>query len=92
MAIDTGGPAFANSFTAWNDQGSDGRKNPWSDGITARDYFAAKALAALILSADEDWRKEKREECPDIDEYANDAYRVADAMLRARNKEFDPCQ
>ncbi len=51
---------------------------------TLRDFIAANALPALILSADEDWRKENREECPTIDEYAIDAYRIADAMLAAQ--------
>ncbi len=54
---------------------------------TLRDFIAANALPALILSADEDWRKENREECPSIDEYAVDAYRIADAMLLARKRE-----
>ena len=61
---DTGGPAFPHSRL-----GSD------ADGMTLRDYFAAKAMQALLtrrpLSGGE---------------VAGDAYTIADAMLKARNQ------
>lgn len=51
-------------------------------GMTLRDYFAAKAMAAEIAAGKDmggmrgydGWR----------DEFAREAYRYADAMLRAR--------
>lgn len=43
-------------------------------GMTLRDYFAAKAMHALIIKDDESTNADR----------ATDAYRMADAMLRAR--------
>ena len=49
-------------------------------GITLRDYFAAKAMQAQLQTLDEypdeHWR----------DGVAMDSYRMADAMLKAREK------
>lgn len=48
------------------------------DGMDLRDYFAAKAMQALIHDAshsDGDWHLE-----------ANAAYKIADAMIKARKK------
>jgi hypothetical protein len=42
-------------------------------GMTIRDYFAAKAIPALIDAAYDD-----------LDKAAQDAYAIADAFLRAR--------
>ena len=66
----TGGPAFpgmdyANQF---------GKKNP--EGMTLRDYFAAKAMTGLLTAEI-------------VGEYSNEhvaeiSYRIADAMLKAR--------
>jgi hypothetical protein len=47
------------------------------DGITVRDYFAAKAMQALL--SDSDWRQDM-----DFKDTAFAAYRQADAMLKAR--------
>ena len=69
----TGGPAFPSAFT-----GQD-------EGMTLRDYFAAKAMQSIVLT--EHYQKM---ETPTFKyEYigtalAEDAYRVADAMLKAR--------
>jgi hypothetical protein len=46
-------------------------------GMTLRDYFAAKAMAALIAHPDSDGDKP-----PSV--FANTAYTIADAMLKAR--------
>jgi len=67
---DTGGPAFPNTseFSA-------------NDGMTLRDYFAAKAMQALITGPDvmDDHYEEE------VNEYvAVRAYFIADAMLEAR--------
>jgi hypothetical protein len=61
----TGGPAFPN-------EGGPG--NLWNDkGMTLRDYFAAKALAAPYAH---------HESNPDM--AAEWAYQLADAMIKAR--------
>jgi hypothetical protein len=44
------------------------------DGMTLRDYFAAQAIQGLLASG---------EACPCFEMTAN-AYRIADAMLQAR--------
>jgi hypothetical protein len=46
-------------------------------GMTLRDYFAAKAMQALL--SDPDWRQDM-----DIKDTAFAAYKTADAMLKAR--------
>lgn len=48
----------------------------FAPGMTLRDYFAAKAMAALVMSNDE----EAGDRLTDIPEYA---YEIADAMLAA---------
>lgn len=51
-------------------------------GMTLRDYFAAKAMQGLITSASlsrtESWYDEER--------VAESAYKMADAMLKARKE------
>ena len=44
------------------------------DGMTLRDYFAAKAIVVIYMDADSD------------DHSAQRAYELADAMLEARKK------
>ena len=44
-----------------------------SDAVTVRDYFAAKAMKTNLLNMD-------------IDDVAKYAYKLADAMLKERNK------
>ena len=63
MTTNTGGPAFPFAFT------DEARV---SDGMTLRDYFAAKAMQALI---DNDGL---------FSEIPTQAYALADAMLKAR--------
>ena len=64
----TGGPAFPNPHFANY------------KGMTLRDYFAAKAMQGLITSASlsrtESWYDEER--------VAESAYKMADAMQKAR--------
>jgi len=48
---------------------------PYFQGMTLRDYFAAKAMQGLISIADLDMHE---------DDYARLAYQQADAMLKAR--------
>lgn len=69
---DTGGPAFPSPFDLQNN----------NQGMATRDYFAAKALQALInghiarYGHDGYWSP---------DDVASYAYECADAMLKARN-------
>lgn len=78
MSKNTGGPAFPGSYT-----GNNGMP-VWSNGMTLRDYFAAKAMQGIHANAHEDvgfnsisggW-----------DQIAAYAYAQADAMLAARDK------
>lgn len=79
MSRDTGGPAFpvhpeVNTVkdTAWI-------------GMTLRDYFAAKAMQALLGCAE--WRANLDDENNSPSEFtAFSAYEMADAMLKARNQ------
>ena len=66
---DAGGPAFPHSRL-----GSD------ADGMTLRDYFAAKALMGMMASRNPNSPRFH----PDDD--AAYVYAVADAMLKARNQ------
>lgn len=51
-------------------------------GMSLRDYFAGQALAGLLTQPAED---EYGPKC-----FAEAAYEMADAMLKARNKEVAP--
>jgi hypothetical protein len=48
--------------------------------MTLRDYFAAQAMRGLLMGGYEDLTKEYWDSIP------NDAYSMADAMLKARVK------
>lgn len=55
----------------------------YSNGISIRDYFAAKAMASIVRR----WDGHSFGGGPDSPQYkelAEDAYFIADAMLRAR--------
>jgi len=78
MEKDTGGPAFPTK------QNANGGPLFDNKGMTLRDYFAAKAFAAVIGSLN---GPVTGEEYPgDFDHYAECSYRMADAMLRARGQ------
>ena len=70
MITDTGGPAFP------CDRILQEGKVICSDGMTLRDYFAAKAMQAFLT------RETKFSE--NLMMYAGAAYDVADAMMKAR--------
>jgi hypothetical protein len=73
--IDNGGPAFPVHPDL---AGAIGCVNSAIDaGMTLRDYFAAKALQAMVSNATMDGYPY---------EYANFAYKYADAMLKAREE------
>lgn len=72
----TGGPAFPCEGGQRVAVGNDLRKTPPSQGMTLRDYFAAKAMQSILaVQLPED----------ELDTSARYAYAVADAMLEARN-------
>lgn len=64
---ETGGPAFP-----CLDSNANGH-----EGLTIRDYFAAKAMQGMVST--ENWNGH-------IKNTAIDAYQIADAMLKERNK------
>ena len=67
MTTNTGGAAFPYAAV----HGCNGEY-----GMTLRDYFAAKAMAALVVVYTDDKAI--------VDEYSQRAYAIADAMLKAR--------
>lgn len=74
----TGGPAFP----VWELNGS-GKAEMTDFGMSLRDYFAAKAMAAMVASPDYvegSWFQE---------DIAIQAYTMADAMLKARESSND---
>jgi hypothetical protein len=76
--IDDGGSAFPTLFM----NGQSGEYFPSTDGgMSLRDYFAAKALAAMLANPDKDARKRG---ASGLDYFPAYAYEYADAMLRAR--------
>jgi hypothetical protein len=54
-------------------------------GMSLRDYFAAAAVQGLLAS---NWCAQMRELAPElgVKQTANDAYDIADAMLKARGQ------
>lgn len=51
---------------------------PGDDGMSLRDWFAGRALSGLVMDG---WGTQQ--------EVAEEAYRIAGAMLEARKKETD---
>jgi hypothetical protein len=79
--INTGGPAYPNP--RWEGWGSP------QEGMTLRDYFAAKALQAVIADKDTAEIFENSPEANSItffDFSAITAYAFADAMLKVREQ------
>jgi hypothetical protein len=73
--IKDGGPAFPRNIL---DHGH-GVTTTHESGMTLRDYFAAKAMQAFLTGA--------TNLNPDPMMYADAAYDMADAMLKARGQE-----
>ena len=76
---DTGGPAFP--FPSDADAGEPGEL-----GMTLRDYFAAKAMQAVLLKWPPILTEDQDAIRRDTEEIARGAYAMADAMLKARNQ------
>jgi hypothetical protein len=73
MSKHTGGPAFPSTIQYFPDDKNANEEQ----GMTLRDYFAAKAMQGM-LAAGENHR---------TDEIALYAYDIADGMLKERGKE-----
>lgn len=74
MSKNTGGPAFPNPERSFEEFGTRG----WYPGMTLRDYFAAKAMQAMLACP------VQPQSGPEM--YARDAYVIADAMIAEREK------
>ena len=72
MSTNDGGPAFPH----------DGQQN-YTGGMTLRDYFAAKAMQAILYTS---MRAAGSDGSVSFDLVAAAAYRMADAMLKARRQ------
>jgi hypothetical protein len=75
VSTDTGGPAFPNEgFNGWGKP---------QEGMTLRDYFAAKAMQGLMGRS---WADSATGKLPENLHavWATAAYQMADAMLKAR--------
>ncbi len=70
------------AFPCIDNAGPSGQTVWRHDGMTLRDYFAAKAMQALMIAP------EKHTVC-NADQCANVAYLTADAMLKAREATHD---
>lgn len=68
-----GGPAFPVDVTYTTPDGI--RNRLASDGMTLRDYFAARAMPVFLANTETTCEMDARS-----------AYKVADAMLKAREK------
>ena len=81
MSKETGGPAFP--VVQWETD-DDGNLRPrQTNGMTLRDYFAAKAMQGLLASP-----RNPVGVTQDVTDVliANLAYKMADAMLKAREQ------
>lgn len=86
-AYKDGGPAFPRA-AHYDEEGPTHLDHMQQEGMSLRDYFAAKALAGIC--ADPDTTVFECFDVPDaFEQAALVAYDLADAMLAQRNKEED---
>jgi len=78
MSDKTSGPAFPSP--RWEGWGSP------QEGMTLRDYFAAKAMPATMTEFEDGWKQHAYESETFLQWAAERAYAMADAMLKAREK------
>lgn len=77
MYVNKGGNAFPSPGVVFSNDSQQGAY----EGMSLRDYFAAKALPGILTSVMSD-------ECHNwlpVD-FANESYKIADAMLAKRNQ------
>ena len=89
MSIQDGGPAFARPFSK-NGEYSDSQQDRSQEGMSLRDYFAAKAMQALIANMPQGAVVPIMKDTPDnqvkgLNSIATVAWMVSDAMLAARS-------
>ena len=77
MSKETGGPAFPRPFSV--DDVDPDITYPANAGMTLRDYFAAKAMQGMFASS-------LVPQNVTNDEIAIESYKIADAMLKAREQ------
>ena len=84
-----GGPAFPQPFQFRHSDGQPMFPTEYykeSGGITIRDYFAAAALQGMMAAGDKwSWRDTDAEPAPSA--VANEAYAIADAMIKERSRQ-----
>ena len=85
MTKETGGPAFPRPASDAHEWGT----HKPQEGMTLRDYFAAKAMQSILRGYDtvtsfEEDEVNDPEGMPSL--IAEDAYIMADAMLKAREQ------
>jgi hypothetical protein len=81
---DNGGPAFPRDKLAWDFGSDDMTMRNAQPGMTLRDYFAAKAMHALMTIPFGEWKDANGSQIGNVDQYASESYAMADAMLEAR--------
>jgi len=93
MSRDDGGPAFSRPRSADPDHFHEPDVYPAQDGLSVRDYFAAKALDAILAQPDggiqsysPDSHIAADSEMRAAQLWAENAYQIADAMLAERTK------
>ncbi|WP_312631560.1 hypothetical protein [Pantoea piersonii] len=84
MSKNTGGPAFPVPGYKFVDEQHFTKYAKAVSGMSLRDYFAAKLMHAVIGSLNGSVTGEEKP--GDFDYYAECAYKMADAMLRARGQ------
>jgi hypothetical protein len=80
MNNDDGGPAFPQMSAAWDDDKHEYVLSENLDGMSLRDWFAGKAMAAFLSMSGDIYVSQSTNE-----HIAATSYAMADAMLKARN-------
>lgn len=85
MTKDNGGPAFP--LAEKRDVGK-GLNRDWKyfDGMSLRDYMAAKALQGFLSGGETAYRISNKYDINGEQALAEHSYRIADAMIRARGE------
>lgn len=81
MSTPDGGPAFPEMIRS-----PDGELIGMESGMTLRDWFAGMALQGDLAGETEHFRTEATNKHTREENLAINAYRIADAMLKAREK------
>ena len=84
MTKDTGGSAFPNAEIRHSESGHSFYQGA-DEGMTLRDYFAAKALQGQLACQSPDTGEYYEQHYPEL---AGTCYKLADAMLAGREKKL----